>query len=373
MAKRASYSPLDYILGAASGALQGYGQDKDRRALEAEKAEERRVAQEEREYRRSQDALRNTLAFMEAGGVMGEAPRETRFVPDMEYIKENIAQTPDRFTGGLFDRMDAEAPGRPKDDLFGKKPIDIAMDSAVRERKLPVDPTQYMQVDLPGGQGGYLMTPQARREAESAATARTHRGKYDTIRQAYPQFSLPPYDPSLDLSIIESVAKQQADNRASASRERSLTPYQEYQIGRATAEDEESKADKIRQGRAYLESFSGVPPEEAGRFRAALASIQRQMPGEDIGLVAYNAMRSVGASVERDRARMLSTPRSTEATSRSFVAPGVTPAAGAAPTTPAAALGPQDIDRIVNEVILEMPRATDAQIEAEVRRRTGGR
>jgi len=67
MAKRASYSPLDYILGAASGALQGYGQDKERRKLDAEKAEERRVAQEEREYRRSQDALRNTLALYESG------------------------------------------------------------------------------------------------------------------------------------------------------------------------------------------------------------------------------------------------------------------------------------------------------------------
>jgi hypothetical protein len=67
MAKRSGYSTLDYILGGLAGGLRGYGEDKERRKLEADKAEERRLAQEEREYRRSQDALRNTLALYESG------------------------------------------------------------------------------------------------------------------------------------------------------------------------------------------------------------------------------------------------------------------------------------------------------------------
>jgi hypothetical protein len=259
MAKRSGYSTLDYILGGLAGGLRGYGEDKERRKLEAEREAERAALQEERRASRERQEMLDRVMLSDRGY---EPARELSEVTDRNVDMPHRLLRPtaeQRYDMPDFTTQDAS-------------PLQRALETASSGR-----PTETV-----GGQRMVrTMTPmeEAEQERSSAALsgrmeaqgrAQTHRGKYDTIRQAYPQFNLPPYDPNMDLGVIESVAKQQAEPVRGAAPQEPPT--------------------RIRELRILQEMFPDADPEEL----AAAVGFEFGRPGQQ-----PSGPRMPGSTVEK--------------------------------------------------------------------------
>jgi hypothetical protein len=196
MAKRSGYSTLDYILGGLAGGLRGYGEDKERRKLEAERAEERAALQEERRASRERQEMLDRVMLSDRGY---EPARELSEVTD-----RNV-DMPHRLL-----RPTAEQRYDMPDFATDVSPLQRALETASSGR-----PTETV-----GGQRMVrTMTPmeEAEQERSSAALsgrmeaqgrAQTHRGQYDTLAATYPGFPLPPYNPTLNISTLENSARR---------------------------------------------------------------------------------------------------------------------------------------------------------------------